>query len=92
MTADGERLTMEPIDADMDYMAQPRPATPGSRFNVLLFFPIVGALLLLLFISAAIFQFDISGMVSLLIGLMLLLFVALIVGLFWAMAPGANNP
>jgi hypothetical protein len=90
--ADEERLTMEPIESDLDYMAQPRPANPGSRFNVLLIFPILGFLILIVFISAAVFQFDLSGLVDSLIGFMILLFVALVVGLFWAMAPRANNP
>ena len=83
---------MEPIESDLDYMAQPRPANPGSRFNVLLIFPILGLILLAIFISAAIFQFDLSGVVDSLVGFMMLLFVALVVGLFWAMAPRANNP
>lgn len=92
MTASGERLLMEPIESDLDYMSEPRPAHPGSRFSVLLIFPVVGALLLILFISAAIFQFDLSGLVSSLVGLMMLLFVLLVVGLFWAFAPRTHHP
>lgn len=92
MAAGGERLLMEPIESDLDYMAQPRPANPGSRFNVLLIFPILGLLLLILFISAAIFQFDLSGLVDSLVGLMLVFFILLIVGLFWAFAPRARHP
>jgi hypothetical protein len=77
---------MEPIEADLDYMAQPRPAQPRSRFNVLFIFPIIGALILLLFISAAVFQFDLSGIVDSLVGLMILFFFLMIIGLFWAYA------
>jgi cytochrome c oxidase subunit IV len=83
---------MEPIESDLDYMAQPRPASPGSRFNVLLIFPILGLLMVVVLISAAVFQFDLSGLVDSLIGFMLLLFAALVVGLFWAMAPKSHNP
>ncbi len=82
---------MEPIEADMDYMAQPRSAQPGSRFNALFIFPIIGVLILLLFIAAAVFQFDLSGIVSSLVGLMLLFFFLLIVALFWAFAPRAEE-
>ena len=86
-----ERLTMEPIDDDMDYMAQPRSAQPGSRFNTLFIFPILGVLILLFFIAAGVFQFDISGIISSLIGLMLVFFFLLIVALFWAFAPRAEE-
>ena len=82
---------MEPIESDLDYMAQARPASPGSRFNVLLIFPILGLLMLVVLISAVIFQFNLSGLVDSLIGFMLLLFAALVVGLFWAMAPKSNH-
>jgi uncharacterized RDD family membrane protein YckC len=82
---------MEPISEDMDYMAQPRPVQPGSRFNALFIFPIIGVLILLLFIAAGVFQFDLSGIVDSLVGLMILLFLLLIVALFWAFAPGARE-
>ena len=82
---------MEPIDADLDYMAPPRPAQPGSRFNTLFIFPIIGVLILLLFISAAIFQFDLSGIIDSLVGLMILFFFLLIVALFWAFASRAGE-
>ena len=48
---------MEPLDTDMeDTMRKPRQATPGSRFNALLVLPSLGILLMLLFITAAVFQ------------------------------------
>ena len=83
---------MEPLDTDLEYIrTEPRPANPASRFNAMLILPIIGALLILLFISAAIFQFDISGLIDSLIGLMLILFVGLVAMLFWALAPRANS-
>jgi hypothetical protein len=82
---------MEPIDAELDYTAPPRPAQPASRFNVLFFFPVIGALILLLFISAAVFQFDLSGIVDSLVGLMIVFFFLMIVALFWAFAPRAHH-
>jgi hypothetical protein len=83
---------MEPLDTDLDYMrTQPRPVNPASRFNAMLILPIIGGLLVLLFISAAIFQFDLSGLIDSLVGLMMLLFVVLVVMLFWALAPRANR-
>jgi len=83
---------MEPLDTDLDYVrTEPRQMNPASRFNVMLILPIIGVLLVLLFISAAIFQFDLSGLVDSLVGLMMVLFVVLVVMLFWAMAPRANK-
>jgi len=84
---------MEPLDTDMEYSPnEPRRATPGNRLNYLLIFPLIGLVLVLIFISAAIFQFDLSGVVDTLVGLMMLFFVLLIAGLFWALAPKAHNP
>ncbi len=83
---------MEPLDTDMQYSTrEPRPATPGSRLNFLFIFPAIGLILVLVFISAAIFQFDLSDVVDTLVGLMLLLFAVLIAALFWALAPRASN-
>ena len=83
---------MEPLDTDLDYIrTEPRPGNPASRFNAMLILPIIGALLILLFISAAIFQFDLSGLIDSLVGLMMLLFVVLVAMLFWALAPRANR-
>jgi hypothetical protein len=83
---------MEPLDTDLEYArAEPRPMNPASRFNAMLILPIIGVLLVLLFISAAIFQFDLSGLIDSLVGLMMLLFVVMIAMLFWALAPRANR-
>lgn len=82
---------MEPLDTDFQYTTnEPQPAPTGSRFNVLFILPIIGIIFLLIFISAAIFQFDLSDLVDSLVGLMLLLFVAMIALLFWALAPRPN--
>lgn len=83
---------MEPLDTDLEYAARgPRSATPGSRMNMLLIFPILGFLLILVFISSAIFQWDISDLIDSLVGLLLLLFFTFIGMLFWALSPSANR-
>ena len=77
---------MEPLDTDLEYVInEPRPSTPGSRVNSLLIFPILGALLILVFIFAAIFQWNLSDLIDSLVGL--LLFFAFIGMLFWALYP-----
>jgi len=88
---------MEPLDTDFVYRAREprrerRPLKPGSRLNVMLILPIIGFLIVLLFIAAAVFQFDLSGIVDGLVGLLLLLFIVTIVLLFWGLAPQSNNP
>jgi len=83
---------MEPLDTDLEYvMREPRPATPGVRMNALLIFPILGFLLILTFICAAIFQWNVSDLVDSLVGLLIFLFFAFIVMLFWALAPRSNQ-
>jgi len=83
---------MEPLDTDMEYMVrEPRAATPGSRTNVLLVLPILGLILLLVFIAAAVFQLDLSDLIDSLMGLMLLFFFVLIALLFWALAPQSHR-
>ncbi len=83
---------MEPLDTDMDYMVrESRPATPGSRFNALLIFPILGFLLLLVFLAAAIFQLNLSDLIDTLMGVMTVLFLVFIAMLFWAEAPRVNR-
>jgi len=57
---------------------------------MMLFFPIVGFILVLVFIAAAVFQWDLSDLVDTLVGIMLLFFAAAIGLLFWAMAPRTN--
>ncbi|HEX6478493.1 MAG TPA: hypothetical protein VF043_06590 [Ktedonobacteraceae bacterium] len=84
---------MEPLDTDIVYTGRERrQSKPGSRLNVMLILPIIGLLIVLLFIAAAVFQFDLSGIVDSLIGLLLLLFIVTIVLLFWGLAPRSNNP
>ena len=83
---------MEPIDTDMEVMVrEPRQATPGSRLNALLLLPVLGVLLMLFFILAAIFQFDITALVDSIMGLMMLFLIVLVVMLFWAMATRTNK-
>ena len=83
---------MEPLDTDMeDTMREPRQTTPGSRLNALLILPSLGILLILFFIAAAVFQFDVSGLVDTIMGLMILFFIVLVGMLFWALAPRANR-
>ena len=83
---------MEPLDTDLDYVGSEPPQTkPGSRFSVMLILPILGALLALTFIGAAVFQWNLSDLVDSLVGLLLFLFVVAIVLLFWAGAPRSNR-
>ncbi len=83
---------MEPLDTDLEYVInEPRPSTPGSRMNALLIFPLLGALLILVFIFAAIFQWSLSDLIDSLVGLLLLLFIAFIAMLFWALAPRTHQ-
>ena len=83
---------MEQFDTDMeDVVRVPRPATPGSRLNVLLILPALGVLLMLVFVIAAIFQFDLSLLIDSLMGLITLFFFVLVGLLFWALAPQGHN-
>jgi hypothetical protein len=83
---------MEPLDTDLEYVRSgPRPARPGSRYNVMLIFPILGFLLVLIFIGAAVFQWNLSQLIDSLIGLFLVLFFVIIALLFWAAAPSSGN-
>ncbi len=83
---------MEPLDTDLEYVrSEPRPINPAARFNAMLILPIMGVLLVLVFISAAIFQFDLSGLVDTLVGLMMVLFLVMVAMLFWAFAPRSNR-
>lgn len=83
---------MEPLDSDLEYVInEPRPSKPGSRVNALLIFPILGGLLIVVFICAAIFQWSLSDLVDSLVGLLLLLFFAFIAMLFWAMYPRTHE-
>jgi hypothetical protein len=92
MPGDGERLFMEPIDTEMDYMVRaPRPRTSASRMNALLILPILGFVLILVFIAAAIFQLDLSDLIDSLMGLVTFFFLVMIVMLFWALAPRTHK-
>jgi hypothetical protein len=83
---------MEPLDTDLEYVRSgPRPATPGSRYNVMLIVPILGFLLVSIFIGAAVFQWNLSQLIDSLIGLFLVLLVVIIALLFWAGAPGSHE-
>ena len=83
---------MEQFDTELDYgRSEPRPAGPGSRYNLLLVIPIFGLLLTLTFIGAAIFQWNLSDLVDSLIGLLLLVFIVTIALLFWAGAPRSGQ-
>jgi hypothetical protein len=83
---------MEPLDTDLEYVRSgPRQARPGSRYNVMLFIPILGFLLVLIFIGAAVFQWDLSQLIDSLIGLFLVMLVVIIALLFWAGAPGSHE-
>jgi hypothetical protein len=83
---------MEPLDTDLDYVQRgQRPAQPGSRFNVMLIIPILGLLLVLVFIGAAVFQWDLSGIIDSLIGLLMIMFFVIIGLLFWAGAPKSHD-
>ena len=83
---------MEPLDTDTDYMVrETRPQTPGSRMNALLILPILGFILILVFIAAAVFQLNLSDLIDSLMGLVTLFFLVMIAMLFWALAPGADK-
>ena len=83
---------MEPLDTDLEYaLSEPHPAAPSSRMNTLLIFPMLGILLILIFIASAIFQWPLSDLVDGLVTLLLLLFFLFIVMIFWALAPRSNQ-
>lgn len=83
---------MEPLDTDMDYMVrEPQPMPRETRMNALFILPIIGGVIMLVFISAALFQFDLSGVVDTLMGLMIVFFFIFIALLFWGMAPRARH-
>jgi hypothetical protein len=83
---------MEPLDTDLEYVRSgSRQARPGSRYNVMLIVPILGFLLVLTCIGAAVFQWDLSLLIDSLIGLFLVLFVIIIAMLFWAGAPRSGE-
>lgn len=83
---------MEPLDSDIEYLSNaPRPSTPAARLSILYIFPILGALLVLFFVGAAAFQWNVSVLVDNLVVLMVVLFFVFLAILFWATAPRANQ-
>ena len=81
---------MEPLDTDLqEYMVrEPRQnVDPRSRLNYALALPILGVVMMLFFIIAAIFQFDISDYIDSLVGLLLAFFFVFVGLLFWGLAP-----
>jgi hypothetical protein len=79
---------MEPLDTDLEYTPRaPRQSTPASRLGVMFIFPLLGFLLILIFIGSAVFQWDLSNLVDGLVTLLLVLFIAFIALMFWALAP-----
>ena len=83
---------MEPLDTDLEYVRSgQRPAKPGSRYNVMLIIPILGFLLVLVLIGAAVLQWDLSELIDSFIGLFMILFFVIIGMLFWAGAPKTGD-
>ncbi len=83
---------MEPLDTDLEYVRSGSgPARPGSRYNVMLIIPILGFLLVLILIGAAVFQWDLSQLVDSMIGLFIVLLFVIIAMLFWAGAPKSRD-
>lgn len=79
---------MEPLDSDIEYLGNaPRPANPAARLGILYIFPILGALLVLFFVGAALFQWNVSVLVDNLVVLMVVLFFVFLGIVFWATTP-----
>lgn len=83
---------MEPLDSDIEYVSNaPRPSTPASRLSILYIFPVLGVLLVLFFVGAFAFQWNVSALVDNLVVLMVVLFFVFIGIVFWARAPRPNE-
>jgi fumarate reductase subunit D len=83
---------MEPLDTDLEYVRnQQRPARPGSRYNIMLILPILGLLLVLTLIGAAVFQWDLSQLIDSFVGLLIIIFFVIIAMLFWAGAQKSRD-
>ena len=80
---------MEPLDTEHEYVVY--RSNPKNRFNWLFLIPLLGVLWLLFLFGAAAFQWSISSVISPVMGLMLLVFLATAGLLFWAMAPRENR-
>lgn len=75
---------MEPLESDIEYISDaPRPATAESRLSMLYIFPVLGVLLILVFIGALIFQWNLSALVDNLVVLMVVLFFIFTAIVFW---------
>lgn len=86
---------MEPLDTDFDYVVrtprQRRALSRNARFNILMLFPALGVLWLLYLIGAAVFQWSVGPVVNPVMTLMIVLFVAVALGLFWAFSADAKK-
>lgn len=80
---------MEPIDTDQEFVVY--RSNPKNRFNWLYIIPTLGVLWLLFLFASAAFQWSISSLISPVMGLMLLVFLATVCLLFWALAPKENR-
>ena len=67
---------MEPLDSDYEVAAH--ESDPKARFNWLYIFPGLGVCWIILLVSAAIFQFPLTGLVDPIMALMLVLFFVLV--------------
>lgn len=86
---------MEPLDTDFEYVVrEPRQARNLSRhgrFNILLLFPALGVLWLLYLALSALFQWNISATINPILGFMIVVFIVLVLGLFWATNPNTKR-
>lgn len=83
---------MEQLGTDYEnVMHQQREVNPRSRFNWLYILPALGLLWLLYLVGAALFQWPVSNVVSPIMSLMIVFFVAMVGLLFWALAPKSNR-
>jgi hypothetical protein len=84
---------MEPIDTDLEYTTggSSRGLNFRSRFNWLYIIPSLGLAWLAYVIAAVVFQWPVSGVVDPLMVLMIVVFFAFVILLFWAMAPKENR-
>lgn len=80
---------MEPLDSDYEVAAQ--EPNPKARFNWLYIFPGLGVCWILLLVSAAVFQFPLTGLVDPIMALMLILFFVLVGLFFWTHAPSVRK-
>jgi len=87
-----EVIFMEPIDTDFEYTASSSSELNlRSRFNWLYTIPILGVLWVVYLTLAVIFQWPVTGIVDPVMTLMIVVFFAFVILLFWAMAPKENR-